>query len=128
VFRIRQHTSAFVCIHTRINIEDREITKELRLIDSIVEVFDGKRYLYTSAQVSIRQHTSAYVSIRQEHTSAYVSAEVIDGKRYQQFRNGRQASNPHSLHTSAYVSIRQDTRNFATTDKQVIRIGQHRSA
>ncbi len=53
----------------------------------------------SSTRTSIRQHTSAYVSIRQ-HTSAYVSIRQ---------------------HTSAYVSIRQHTSAYVS-------IRQHTSA
>jgi hypothetical protein len=63
-----------------------------------------------TAYVSIRQHMSAYVSIRRmrQHTSAYVSilarlAPISRGPT----RVIRQ-------HTSAYASIRQHTSAFAT--------------
>jgi hypothetical protein len=85
--------------------------------------------LYTSAYVSIRQHTCqrrvytarpAYVSIRQhtsQHTSACVSIRVRD------------ASTRHALHTSAYVtayvSIRQHTSEMRLHGTPCIR--QHTS-
>jgi hypothetical protein len=58
---------------------------------------------HTSAYVSIRQHTSAYVSIRQ-HTSAYVS-----------IRQHTSAYVSIRQHTSAYVSIRQHTLGRVTS-------------
>ena len=59
--------------------------------------------IYYIAYVSIRQHTSAYVSIR--HTSAYVSIRHSirqDTSGYVRIRQD----------TSGYVRIRQDTSGY----------------
>jgi hypothetical protein len=80
-------------------------------------------FLHTSAYVSIRQHTSkAYVSIKSasrsasaQHTSAYVSIRL---SIRQHKSASRSASAPH---TSAYVSIRQHTSAYVS-------IRQHTSA
>jgi hypothetical protein len=67
-----------------------------------------------SEQHSIRQHTSAYVSICQmratQHTSAYVSICQMRATQ----------------HTSAYVSIRQHTSAYVRCEQHSIR--QHTSA
>jgi hypothetical protein len=86
---IRQHTSAYVSIRSAHTSAHTSASSALRrepprrsapLLPAPV------------AYVSIRQHTSAYVSIRQ-HTAAYVSIRVL-------FR---------VQHSSAYVSIREHT-------------------
>jgi hypothetical protein len=71
----RQHTSAYVSIrqHTSAYVSIRLCNVSIRLMSGctrIVLLF--LPILVLSSYVSIRQHTSAYVSIRQ-HTSAYVS-------------------------------------------------------
>jgi hypothetical protein len=86
---IRQHTSAYVSIRIRIPSRrglggrDRDGPLAARTPRKPPRCTCRIRQ-HTSAYVSIRQHTSAYVSIRQ-NTSAYVCIR---------------------LHTSAYVSIR----------------------
>jgi isocitrate/isopropylmalate dehydrogenase len=69
------------------------------LEEQIKAVEDQKRDL------QVRQHASAYVSIRQ-HTSAYVKA-VEDQKRDLQVRQHASAYVTIRQHTSAYISIRQ---------------------
>jgi hypothetical protein len=63
--------------------------------------------LQQPAYVSIRQHTSAYVSIHQ-HTSAYVSIRQHTSA-YVSIRQHTSAHVSIRQHTSAYVSIRQHT-------------------
>jgi hypothetical protein len=74
------------------------------------------RFCSTSAYVTIRQHTSAsmrprtsaYVSIRSQHTSAYAAYVSWGGA-------GRgYGAAPRLPHASAYVSIRQHTLAYVT--------------
>ncbi len=101
--RIRQHTSAYVSIrqHTSAYVSIRQQTSAYvptNTSPSHTTSPPPRAYpsppstrQHTSAYVSIRQHTSAYVSIRQ-HTSAHISTRQ---------------------HTSAHVSIRQHTSAYA---------------
>jgi hypothetical protein len=83
---------------------------------------------HTSAYVSIRQHTSAYVSIRQhtsacvcirQHASACVNASASSA--YVSICQHTSACVSMRQHTSAYVSIRQHTSAYVS-------IRQHTSA
>jgi hypothetical protein len=91
-----------------------------------VRVASMRHALHTSAYVSIRQHTSAYVrdaSTRHAlHTSAYVSirqrrvymarpayASIRQHTSATDTRSVRDASMRHALHTLACVSMRQHT-------------------
>jgi hypothetical protein len=65
--------------------------------------------LHTSAYVSIRQHTSAYVA---QHTSAYVSIRAPPALPCCCAQETRGAEG--SQHTSAYVSIRQHTSAYVS--------------
>ncbi len=82
------------------------------------------RHLRASAPTcSIRQHTSAYVSIRQ-HTSAYVTCvQVLQPSAYVSIRQHTSAyvTCVQVLQPSAYVSIRQHTSAYVS-------IRQHTSA
>jgi hypothetical protein len=81
-----------------------------------------------SAYVSIREHTSAYVSIRHQHTSAYRSCRGRRRCQCQRSRGssrGRRGGGPrwsivlrllrgHNLHASAHVSTCQHTPAFVS--------------
>jgi hypothetical protein len=102
------------------------------------------QHLHTSAYVSIRQHTSAYVSsvdaagtrqclVQHLHTSAYVSIRQHTSAYVsisQLSRSGREVSSvpcPAPVcrqHTSAYVSIRQHTSAYVSIQAYVS-IRQH---
>ncbi len=79
---IRQHTSAYVSIRTIVEAALGLRAYTHARVTWIVQQ-EGQYACWhsirqhTSAYVSIRQHTSAYVSIRQ-HTSAYVSIRACD--------------------------------------------------
>jgi uncharacterized protein YcbX len=92
---IRQHTSAYVSMRTQIVAMQQRRSKD------------------TSACVSIRQHSSAYVSIRQ-HTSAYVSiwAQIVVMQAAEEQR---------------HLSIRQLTSAYVSMRTQIVAMQQRRS-
>jgi hypothetical protein len=110
--RIRQHTSAYVSIRQHTHKTHHPFASDPEHPPPAAGCTcafasrpnEGTRSScpYTSAYVSIRQHTSAYVCIRL-HASAYVSI--------------RQHTSAYDIcqfpsHTSAYVSIRQHTSAY----------------
>jgi hypothetical protein len=98
---LRQHTLAYVSIrqHTAAYVYTCGGQISLLYYSAQLGLEAHVKHAVSLLVVSIRQHTSAYVSTRQ-HTSAYVSTRQ---------------------HTSAYVSIRQHTSAYAS-------IRQHTSA
>ena len=68
------------------------------------------------ASASIRQHTSAYVSI--QHTSDYIAYISIRQLRHSYMHSGSERARAHSRpssirqHTTAYVSIREHTSAY----------------
>jgi hypothetical protein len=79
-----------------------------------------------AAYVSIRRHTSAYVSIWQQHTSAYVSIPAPLAPAQPRHSTSFLSAYVSSIrqHTSAYVSIRHST-SFSSA---YVSIRQHTSA
>ncbi len=118
---IRQHTSAYVSIrqHTYRVVDGCEEEEEMDLIQQTESLSRSVTSAYISIQhtsasrhraclVLLRQHTSAYVSIRQ-HTSASsrLRACLALLRLYTSAYSIRQ-------HTSAYVSMRQHTYAYVS--------------
>jgi hypothetical protein len=98
---IRQHASAYVSMRHSIRDSIRRSGHAVLIAHAAVAYACDSIRQHTSAYVSIRQHESACVSMRQ-HTSAYVSM--------------RQHASAYVMrpHTSAYVSIRQHTSAYVS--------------
>jgi hypothetical protein len=116
---IRQHTSAYVSIRQHTSEYVTSMCGQLSatvLPKRSAGLYTNATYVsirqHTSAHVSMRQHTSAYVSIRQ-HTSAYISTRQSGcSAGHTRCCKGRSAAASTAYvstrpHTSAYVSIRQ---------------------
>jgi hypothetical protein len=118
---IRQHTPAYVSIRQHTAVGTRPALLALacsrELVGEHYGATIGSIRQHTSAYVSIRQHTSAYVSIRQ-NTSAYVSMRP---RLQWQGACWRALRSHYRQHTSAYVSTRQHTSAYVS-------IRQHTSA
>ncbi len=109
-------------------------------------LFDFIQFVALDDAARIRQHTSAYVSIRQQALPAhklvvlkyYETCCPPDVFQWRLCRRGNAAYRPHTSayvsmrqHTSAYVSIRQHTSAYVSIRQHTsacVRICQHTSA
>jgi hypothetical protein len=146
---IRQHTSAYVSIRPHASAyRSAYVSRRQRLREGVTEgavcerlrercvrglghgTLSRLQARTSSSRISIRQHTSAYVSIRQRlrqeraplpHASAAAAGSAPAPPAYVSIRQHTSAYVSIRQHTSAYVSIRQHTSAYVS-------IRQHTSA